>query len=80
MDKNRAITTTGIVRETLPNAMFQVDVEIGGKHHVVVAHVAGKARLQTVKMLPGDLVTLEISRYDLSRGRIIQRDRKERSR
>lgn len=73
MVKQKAITIDGIITEALPNALFRVNVEIGGKTHEVLAHVAGKMRMHFIKILPGDTVTLEISPYDLSRGRIVFR-------
>ena len=73
MAKEKAITIDGVIKETLPNAMFRVDVEIGGDNHTVLAHVSGKMRMHFIKILPGDVVTLEMSPYDLSRGRIIYR-------
>ena len=65
----------GVIKETLPSAMFRVEVEIGGKSHEVLAHVSGKMRMHFIKILPGDVVTLEISPYDLSRGRITYRQK-----
>ena len=73
MPKEQPITIDGIIKETLPSAMFRVEVEIGGKNHEVLAHVSGKMRMHFIKILPGDVVTLEISPYDLSRGRITYR-------
>ena len=73
MAKEKAISIDGIIKETLPNAMFRVDVEIGGNQHTVLAHVRGKMRMHFIKILPGDVVTLEMSPYDLSRGRIVYR-------
>ena len=70
MAKEKAITIDGTIKETLPNAMFRVDVEIGGASHTVLAHVSGKMRMHFIKMLPGDKVDLQLSPYDLSRGRI----------
>ena len=70
MAKEKAITIDGIIKETLPNAMFRVDVEIGGQNHEVLAHVSGKMRMHYIKILPGDKIKLELSPYDLSRGRI----------
>ncbi|SUZ87973.1 uncharacterized protein METZ01_LOCUS40827 [marine metagenome] len=55
--------------------MFRVEVEIGGEMHEVLAHVSGKMRMHYIKILPGDIVTLEISPYDLKRGRIIYRQK-----
>lgn len=67
------IVVDGIVSESLPNAMFRVEVDLGGRKHEVLAHVSGKMRMHFIKILPGDQVTLEISPYDLSRGRITVR-------
>ena len=75
MGKEQPITIDGIIKETLPNAMFRVEVEIGGNPHEVLAHVSGKMRMHFIKILPGDVVTLEISPYDLSRGRITYRQK-----
>ena len=73
MAKEKAITIDGTIKETLPNAMFRVDVEIGGDSHTVLAHVSGKMRMHFIKILPGDVVTLEMSPYDLTRARIVYR-------
>ncbi|MEC9026338.1 MAG: translation initiation factor IF-1 [Candidatus Neomarinimicrobiota bacterium] len=75
MAKEKPITIDGVIKETLPSAMFRVDVEIGGEMHEVLAHVSGKMRMHYIKILPGDIVTLEISPYDLKRGRIIYRQK-----
>ena len=75
MAKEKPITIDGTIKETLPNAMFRVEVEIGGNSHIVLAHVSGKMRMHFIKILPGDVVTLEISPYDLSRGRITYRQK-----
>ncbi|MFR4401330.1 MAG: translation initiation factor IF-1, partial [Peptococcus niger] len=61
------IEVQGTVLEALPNAMFQVELENG---HTVLAHISGKIRMNFIKILPGDRVTVELSPYDLSRGRI----------
>jgi len=74
MGKQDAVRIEGIVKEALPNAMFKVDVNMGDKHHEVLAHVSGKMRMHFIRILPGDKVTVEISPYDLSRGRIITRN------
>jgi translation initiation factor IF-1 len=68
--KEQAITVEGKVIEPLPNAMFKVELENG---HKVLAHISGKMRMHYIKILPGDRVTLELSPYDLSRGRIVYR-------
>ena len=72
MPKEEAITVEGRVLETLPNAMFRVELENG---HKVLAHISGKMRMHFIKILPGDKVTIELSPYDLSRGRIIFREK-----
>ena len=71
MGKEEAIRVEGKVVETLPNAMFRVEIEGG---HRVLAHISGKMRMHYIKILPGDKVTLEVSPYDLTRGRIVYRD------
>jgi len=68
--KEEGIVVEGKVYETLPNAMFRVELENG---HKVLAHVSGKMRMNFIKILPGDSVTVELSPYDLTRGRIIRR-------
>lgn len=70
MAKEEAIKIDGAVLETLPNAMFRVELENG---HKVLAHISGKMRMHFIKILPGDKVTVELSPYDLNRGRIIYR-------
>ena len=72
MSKSDVIEITGKVIEKLPNAMFQVELENG---HQVLAHVSGKLRMNYIRILPGDKVTIELSPYDLSKGRIIWRDK-----
>ncbi len=70
MPKDDAIEVEGRVIEALPNAMFTVELENG---HRVLAHISGKLRMNFIKILPGDKVTLELSPYDLTRGRIVWR-------
>ncbi|MCX5678304.1 MAG: translation initiation factor IF-1 [Candidatus Omnitrophica bacterium] len=70
--KEEAIVVEGKVVETLPNAMFRVDLANG---HRVLAHISGKMRMHFIRILPGDSVTLELSPYDLSRGRIVRREK-----
>ncbi|MBW2057850.1 MAG: translation initiation factor IF-1 [Deltaproteobacteria bacterium] len=72
MAKEDAIQVEGKVLETLPNAMFRVELENG---HRVLAHISGKMRMHFIKILPGDRVTVELSPYDLSRGRITYRSK-----
>ncbi len=66
-NKTDVIEVDGIVEDTLPNAMFKVKIANG---HTILAHVSGKIRMNYIRILPGDRVTLEISPYDLTRGRI----------
>ena len=68
--KEELIETEGTITEALPNAMFRVELENG---HKVLAHVCGKMRMHFIRILPGDKVKLELSPYDLSRGRITYR-------
>jgi translation initiation factor IF-1 len=70
MPKESAIEVEGIVTDALPNAVFKVKLENG---HEVLAHISGKLRQNYIKILPGDRVTIELSPYDLSRGRITWR-------
>ncbi|CAM4048534.1 translation initiation factor IF-1 [Catellicoccus marimammalium] len=70
MAKESVIEIEGVVRETLPNAMFKVELENG---HEVLATVSGKIRMHYIRILPGDKVTVELSPYDLTRGRITYR-------
>jgi translation initiation factor IF-1 len=70
MVKEEAIEVEGRVIEPLPNAMFRVELENG---HKVLAHISGKMRMHFIKILPGDKVTVELSPYDLTRGRITYR-------
>ena len=72
MSKGDAIEVQGTVLEALPNAMFRVELENG---HRVLAHISGKMRMHYIKILPGDKVTVELSPYDLTRGRITYRQR-----
>lgn len=70
MSKEDVIEVEGTVVEALPNSMFQVELENG---HVVLAHVSGKMRMNFIRILPGDKVTMELTPYDLNRGRITYR-------
>lgn len=72
MAKEEAIEVEGTVLETLPNAMFRVELPNG---HIVLAHISGKMRMHFIKILPGDKVTVELSPYDLTRGRITYRSK-----
>jgi translation initiation factor IF-1 len=70
MSKQSSIKVDGVIQEALPNATFKVELENG---HQILAHISGKMRMHYIKILPGDRVSLEISPYDLSKGRIVYR-------
>lgn len=70
MPKEDAIRVDGTVREVLPNTMFRVELENG---HKILCHISGKLRLNFIKILPGDKVAVELSPYDLTKGRIVYR-------
>ncbi len=70
MQKEKAIEVEGVVVEPLPNAMFRVELDNG---HKVLAHISGKMRMHYIRILPGDRVVIELSPYDLTRGRIVYR-------
>ena len=72
MSKSDVLEIEGKVVEKLPNAMFRVELENG---HIVLAHISGKLRMNYIKIVPGDKVTLEMSPYNLTKGRIIWRDK-----
>jgi translation initiation factor IF-1 len=76
MAKSEAIEVEGRVVAALPNAMFRVEVDMGGDTHVVLATISGKMRKYYIRILPGDSVSVEISPYDLTRGRITYRGKK----
>ncbi len=71
MAKEEPIRVQAVVKEALPNAMFKVELENG---HEILAHVSGRMRMYFLKVLPGDRVVVELSPYDLSRGRIVFRE------
>ena len=73
MAKEESIELEGTVSESLPNAMFRVELDNG---HKVLAHISGKMRMHFIKILPGDRVTMLFSPYDLNRGRIVHREKK----
>jgi len=72
MSKSDVVEMEGVVIEKLPNTMFQVELENG---HKVLAHISGKLRTNYIKIVPGDKVKLELSPYDLTKGRIVWRDK-----
>jgi translation initiation factor IF-1 len=71
MGKEQGIRVEATVKDALPNAVFRVQLENG---HIVTAHVSGKMRMHFIRILPGDRVTVELSPYDLSKGRIVYRE------
>ncbi|MBO4388454.1 MAG: translation initiation factor IF-1 [Spirochaetales bacterium] len=70
--KEEAIEVEGLVKESLPNTMFRVELRNG---HVILAHISGKMRKNQIKIVPGDTVRIEMSPYDLTKGRIVYRER-----
>ncbi len=72
MSKEDMIVVDGIIEESLPNAMFRVKLE---NEHLVLCHISGKMRMHFIKILPGDRVKVELSPYDLTRGRIVYREK-----
>ena len=72
MPKSDCLETEGVVTDVLPNATFKVKLQNG---HIITCYISGKLRMNFIKILPGDKVTLEMSPYDLSKGRIIWRDK-----
>jgi translation initiation factor IF-1 len=71
-NKDEAIEVVGLVKEALPNTMFRVELE---NKHIILAHLSGKMRKHYIRIVPGDSVKVELSPYDLNRGRIIFRER-----
>ncbi len=72
MSKEDMIELEGVVVEVMPNAMFKVEIQGG---HIILAHISGKLRMNFIRILPGDKVTVEMSPYDLSKGRITWRSK-----
>ena len=72
MAKDDVIELEGTVVEALPNTMFKVDI---GKGHIILAHISGKLRMNFIRILPGDKVTVQMSPYDITRGRIVWRSK-----
>jgi len=73
-DTKEVIEVEGTVLETLPNAMFKVELENG---HVILAHISGKMRMHYIKILPADRVTIEMTPYDLTKGRVVYRHKEK---
>jgi translation initiation factor IF-1 len=72
--KEEPIRVEGIIKDTLPNAVFKIEIDGG---HQVLGHISGKMRMNYIRLIPGDKVTVELSPYDLTRGRIVLRHKKE---
>jgi translation initiation factor IF-1 len=72
LSKEDAIEVEGVILEKLPNAMFHVELDNG---HKIVAHISGKLRMHFIRIIPGDRVKIEMSPYDLTKGRIVWRDK-----
>ena len=72
MPKEKAIRVEGVVKELLPNTMFRVELS---NKHIILAHISGKMRMNFIRILPGDKVTVEMSPYDLTKGRIVYREK-----
>ena len=75
MPKDDVIEVEATVKAALPNAMFRLEVELGDKTHEVLGHISGKMRRHYIRITPGDRVLVQLSPYDLSRGRIVYRQR-----
>ncbi|MFQ5425059.1 MAG: translation initiation factor IF-1 [Phycisphaerae bacterium] len=73
MAQTDAIVVEGRVVQALPNTMFRLELELAGKKHLVLAHISGRLRKHFIRILPGDMVRVELSPYDLTRGRITRR-------
>ncbi len=76
MAKSDAIEMEGRVVAALPNAMFRIEVDVGGESHMVLATISGRMRKYYIRILPGDSVQVEVSPYDLGRGRIVYRGKR----
>ncbi len=72
--KDEPIRVEGVITDTLPNAVFKIEVDGG---HKVLGHISGKMRMNYIRLIPGDRVTVELSPYDISRGRIVLRHKKD---
>lgn len=75
MPKGDTIEVEAVVKQSLPNAMFRLEVDMGGKKHELIGHISGKMRRHYIRITPGDTVLVELSPYDLSKGRIVYRQR-----
>jgi len=75
MVKGEVIELEAIVKASLPNAMFRLEVQVGEKSHEIIGHISGKMRRNYIRITPGDTVLVQLSPYDLSKGRIVYRQR-----
>jgi translation initiation factor IF-1 len=75
MPKGDVIEVEAVVKQSLPNAMFRLELELGEKKHEIVAHISGKMRRHYIRITPGDRVLVQLSPYDLTKGRIVYRQR-----
>ena len=75
MPKNDAIEVEAVVKQALPNAMFRLEIEMGEEKHEIIGHISGKMRRHYIRITPGDRVLVQLSPYDLTKGRIVYRQR-----
>ena len=75
MPKDDAIEVEATVKQSLPNAMFRLEIELGEKKHEIIGHISGKMRRNYIRITPGDTVLVQLSPYDLTKGRIVYRQR-----
>ena len=75
MPKEDAIEIEALVKQSLPNAMFRLEIQLGEKKHEIIGHISGKMRRNYIRITPGDTVLVQLSPYDLSKGRIVYRQR-----
>ena len=75
MPKEDAIEIEALVKQSLPNAMFRLEIQMGEKKHEIIGHISGKMRRNYIRITPGDTVLVQLSPYDLSKGRIVYRQR-----
>lgn len=75
MPKGDVIEVEAIVKVALPNAMFKLEIEVGGNSHEIIGHISGKMRRHYIRITPGDRVLVQMSPYDLTKGRIVFRQR-----
>ena len=75
MAKGEVIEVEAVVKASLPNAMFRLEIEVGGNKHEILGHISGKMRRRYIRVTPGDIVLEQLSPYDLTKGRIVYRQR-----